>query len=88
MVFRTGIQIFDSHLYIQNPMFIGRIQVCHHFVIVNACSGLGVEGNAALDATQPPEILALEIGTVAPFENLQSDKITLAQLHELGNIKL
>ena len=50
--------------------------------------GLGVEDDAALDAAQPPEILAFEIGTVAPFKNLQGNQVALPELHEPGDVEL
>ena len=82
------IQILHRHLHIQNPVFICRIQIGHHLVIQDVRFGLGVEGDAALDAAQPPEILALEVGTVAPLEDLEGDEVALPELHEAGDVEL
>ena len=67
---------------------IRRIQIRHHLIIKDVRFGLGVKSNTALDAAQPPEILAFEIGTVAPFEDLQSDEVAFPKLHEAGDVKL
>ena len=82
------IQILHRHLHIQNSVLVRRIQIRHHLIIQDVRFGLGVKSNTALDAAQPPEILALEVRTVAPFEDLQSDEIAFPELHEPGDVKL
>ena len=49
---------------------------------------LGIHRDAAFDAAQPPKILALEIGTVAPLEDLQGDEVFFTKSHKLGDVEL
>ena len=73
--------------YVQPAVPVGRVEAGLDLEIADADLGRGVEIDVALDAGQPPEVLALEIGAVRPAVDLDGQDV-LARLEEPGDVEL
>ena len=82
---RTGVFDLDRELELRIP--IRRIQVGLHLEVADVDLGRRPEIHVAEDAAHPPEVLVLEVRSVAPAEVLDGEQV-LAGLEERGDVEL
>ena len=81
-----GISI-GLHIKFQNTPFGINCPVLRHCQIFNMCLRCSIEVHLTGNTRKAPEVLILDIGTVAPTHHLHSDEV-LARLQIFGDIEL
>ena len=83
----VGIATRQRNLVIQHTILIVVLQSCIESNIGNMCLRTGIEIHLTGDSRQTPEVLVLEVRTIAPSHHLHGNQV-LARFEILGDIKL